>query len=300
MANSRVYSKRLREEYSRAKGSYKIELVEDKISNWKVELDVIGYGTVDIYITFPANYPFSPPGVKIPRVLHPNIYKNGSLCMSILHQGNHQVGDIEGLELKWTASIWMTSLLESAVSILMEPNLDSPADVDAKILYSSNYNEYVEKNADLARMRSNEKVKRDQDKAFEEVSRIDQNLAEGRKLADKLEEQKKKSGIEAEKNRAKEIDTASLELSAEPDEDCGEEVVSIRFRTPESVIVRRFFASAQLSEVLLFLGSRGISQSDDFKLLSAWPKEDLRKVDPGVSLLSLGLNQQTLTVEMNS
>ena len=52
---------------------------------------------------------------------------------SILHEGNRAAGDTEGLDEKWTPSIWMESLLASLVMVLESPNLDSPANIDAKI-----------------------------------------------------------------------------------------------------------------------------------------------------------------------
>ena len=54
---------------------------------------------------------------------------------SILHEGNRDAGDTEGLDEKWTPSIWMESLLASLVMVLESPNLDSPANIDAKKLY---------------------------------------------------------------------------------------------------------------------------------------------------------------------
>ena len=113
-----------------------------------------------VLISFPPSYPFSPPQIKIPRILHPNIYKTGKLCMrlkqklsknkcridifySILHEGKVQVGDTESIDEKWTPSIWMTSLLASLVSVLITPNLDSPADVDARKLYVRSFFTFV-------------------------------------------------------------------------------------------------------------------------------------------------------------
>ena len=68
----------------------------------------------------------------------------------------------------------MSALLVSVVSVLTTPNLDSPANIDAKKLFSwffknviivlmyllnaSNYELYVKKNAELAVLRANEKV----------------------------------------------------------------------------------------------------------------------------------------------
>ena len=55
---------------------------------------------------------------------------------SILHEAKLTIGDTEGMDEKWSPGIGMESLLASLVSVLHTPNLDSPANVDAKILYS--------------------------------------------------------------------------------------------------------------------------------------------------------------------
>lgn len=36
---------------------------------------------------FPQDYPYSPPSIRfVTKVWHPNVYENGDLCISILHQ----------------------------------------------------------------------------------------------------------------------------------------------------------------------------------------------------------------------
>jgi ubiquitin-protein ligase len=40
------------------------------------------------------------------------------------------------MDEKWSPAIWIESLLASLVWVLESPNLDSPANVDAKKLYS--------------------------------------------------------------------------------------------------------------------------------------------------------------------
>ena len=37
---------------------------------------------------FPQDFPFSPPSFRFtPALYHPNVYRDGRLCISILHQG---------------------------------------------------------------------------------------------------------------------------------------------------------------------------------------------------------------------
>ena len=65
---------------------------------------------------------------------------------------------MEGLDEKWSAGIWMESLIISICSVLISPNLDSPANVDARKMFTSNHPEYKRKNESLAIARMNEKA----------------------------------------------------------------------------------------------------------------------------------------------
>jgi len=178
---TRVFSKRLKAELEKVQETYNVEIVNGNISEWQVEIEVDGYGSLDLLITFPSNYPFSPPKVVIPRIFHPNVYKTGVLCMSILHGGSQGPGDMEGLDEKWSAGIWMESLIISICSVLISPNLDSPANVDARKMFTNNHPEYKRKNEDLAIARINEKIKKEQNQQFEEAQRLDKQREENRR-----------------------------------------------------------------------------------------------------------------------
>jgi len=55
---------------------------------------------------FPKRYPYEPPEFKFSRPLwHPNIYKDGKLCISILHQpGDDEMsGELASVSLVWAA-----------------------------------------------------------------------------------------------------------------------------------------------------------------------------------------------------
>jgi len=87
-------------------------------------------GSWQLIIRFTEEYPFKPPSVKfLDEIFHPNIYRDGKICVSIL-QG------------EWSAAMNVEKILHSISSLLMDPNTSSPANREASILYSSNYNEY--------------------------------------------------------------------------------------------------------------------------------------------------------------
>ena len=87
---------------------------------------------------FPINYPNSPPKVKIFDMFHPNIYEDGTVCISILHKGEDAFG-YEHISERWNPSLNVTSVLISIISMIPSPNFDSPANVEASKLWRENY-----------------------------------------------------------------------------------------------------------------------------------------------------------------
>lgn len=105
--------------------------------------DTIFYnGIFDGKIIFPQDFPNSPPEIKFTsEMFHPNIYTNGKVCISILHDGVDQWG-YESIQERWNPTHSISSILISIISMLVEPNLDSPANVDASKLCKENPDEY--------------------------------------------------------------------------------------------------------------------------------------------------------------
>ena len=99
-------------------------------------------GTFKFIIEFPSEYPIKPPTFKfISKMYHPNIYIDGKPCISILNQGE----DVYGYESKnerWSAISGVSTILLSIINMLAEPNLESPANVDAAKLYRENPKEF--------------------------------------------------------------------------------------------------------------------------------------------------------------
>ena len=74
-------------------------------------------------------------------MFHPNIYPDGKICISILHEGIDVYG-YEDISERWNPSHSVNSILLSISSILCEGNIESPANVDASKLWKENFNEY--------------------------------------------------------------------------------------------------------------------------------------------------------------
>ena len=74
-------------------------------------------------------------------MFHPNIYPDGRVCISILHEGVDAF-NYEDTSLRWNTSHGVNSIMMSIVSMLGDPNTDSPANIDASKLFKENYVEF--------------------------------------------------------------------------------------------------------------------------------------------------------------
>lgn len=85
---------------------------------------------------FPPDYPYSPPSVKfLTKMWHPNVYENGSVCISILHPPNDDPTSGELASERWNPTQNVRTILMSIISLLNEPNTFSPANVDASVCF---------------------------------------------------------------------------------------------------------------------------------------------------------------------
>ena len=119
---------------------FNVELTNDSnLFSWNVgimiqnEDSIYNGGYLKGLMSFPDDYPYSPPEFKfVPPIYHPNVYKDGRLCISILHQS----GDVTSGEPDnetWSPVQTAETVLMSIISLLEDPNLDSPANVDAAV-----------------------------------------------------------------------------------------------------------------------------------------------------------------------
>ena len=98
-------------------------------------------------LTFAEDFPQSPPEMKfVTEMFHPNIYKDGRVCISILHNpGMDQFNEQERIDEKWRPSLGVEQIVLSVISMLNDPNCDSPANIDASVMFKNNRAEYEKK-----------------------------------------------------------------------------------------------------------------------------------------------------------
>lgn len=129
-----------------------IELVNDNIFEWTVALIVLNPDS-DYYggyfkakMNFPKDYPFRPPEFRfIHPLFHPNVYPDGRLCISILHQPGEDVMSGELASERWSPAQRVESVLISIVSLLDDAETSSPANVDAGVMLRNSPAKYKEK-----------------------------------------------------------------------------------------------------------------------------------------------------------
>lgn len=128
-----------------------VEVADDNIYIWNVSLMVVdpeshyNGACLQGILRFSPNYPFEPPSFKFtPAIFHPNVYVDGRLCISILHSANSEQPNDEPLELTWSPAQNVETVLLSILSLLDDPNINSPANVEASVGYKKRREEYIE------------------------------------------------------------------------------------------------------------------------------------------------------------
>lgn len=127
--------------------SFSVGLNHDNWFNWSVSFsgpqDTLyegGYFVANML--FPPDYPNSPPTMIFrTEMWHPNstlyaVFPDGRVCISILHApGIDEFNSLESADERWRPILGVEAILISVISMLNDPNLDSPANVDAAIQF---------------------------------------------------------------------------------------------------------------------------------------------------------------------
>lgn len=106
-------------------------------------------------LTFPKEYPNKPPTMYFttPNFWHPNVYKDGKVCISILHEAvEDEFNTEEKMSEKWRPILGIEAILVSVQSMLSEPNTSSPANIDASVEFKNSPKEYKKKIRRLVRV----------------------------------------------------------------------------------------------------------------------------------------------------
>lgn len=122
---------------------------EDNIFLWECLIEgpqdtIYENGVFTVILSFPKDYPLGPPEMRFdPPLLHPNIYPDGNVCISILHSPGDDPNYYESHEERWSPIQSIEKILLSVISILSDPNVESVANINASILWRENKEEFT-------------------------------------------------------------------------------------------------------------------------------------------------------------
>ena len=90
--------------------------------------------------------------------LPPPVYEDGKVCISILHPpGDDQYNQQETAIERWRPILGVEAIIVSVISMLSDPNDDSPANIDAAVMWRSDRTAFKKRVRDIVR-RSQEEM----------------------------------------------------------------------------------------------------------------------------------------------
>ncbi|CAJ0942620.1 unnamed protein product, partial [Mesorhabditis belari] len=135
---------------------------EEDIYKW----EVLVIGPPDTYyeggffkalLEFPKDYPQRPPKMRfVSEMWHPNIGPDGHVCISILHEPGDDRFGYEKPEERWLPVHTVETILLSVISMLTDPNFESPANVDAAKMQRESLAEFKKRVARCVRLSQEE------------------------------------------------------------------------------------------------------------------------------------------------
>ena len=86
-------------------------------------------------LKFPSDFPNMPPEMTfVSEMWHPNVYEGGKVCISILHPpGEDAYNSQESADERWRPILGVEQIIISVISMLSDPNDESPANLDAAV-----------------------------------------------------------------------------------------------------------------------------------------------------------------------
>lgn len=120
-------------------------LLRWKLGLWVVNPDSVWHGAyLKAEMRFPTEYPYQPPTFRFltKNIYHPNVYTDGNLCISILHKPGEDEASGELANERWNVLHGVESVLRSVLLLLDDPEINSPANVDASVLYRDHRVDY--------------------------------------------------------------------------------------------------------------------------------------------------------------
>lgn len=143
-------------ENNKSQSDFSVGLINDDLFTWEVILigpkdTELEGGLYRAEMCFTDKYPEEPPKFRfLTKMWHPNIDEEGFVCISILHPPGNDVYGYEEFNERWLPVRTPESIILSILSLLSEPNPESPANLEAAHHFLHNKQEYLKKVRKLA------------------------------------------------------------------------------------------------------------------------------------------------------
>jgi len=136
-----------------------VELIDkSNVFEWRVWLEgphdtPYHNGIFKCKLSFPQTYPMEPPTLVFEtQIWHPNVYEDGKVCISILHPpGRDEMNPDEPPEARWLPSHTAVTIAMCVLSMIGEPNINSPANVSASVMWRDRRGEFIKKAEELVK-----------------------------------------------------------------------------------------------------------------------------------------------------
>ena len=151
-----LLKKQLQEITKQSLPGFSAGLQNDDLYTW--EIMIIGPektpyegGFFQSILKFPVDYPQKPPTMIFKDMYHPNVHTDGKVCISILHEPGDDRFGYEDSSERWLPIHTVESIVLSVISLLSDPNPDSPANIDCAKEYREDYPLFCKKVKRLVR-----------------------------------------------------------------------------------------------------------------------------------------------------
>ena len=118
----------------------------DRVRDWSSADPV--RGRLQDADTLPDAYQMEPPSVQfLSNILHPNIYRDGKVCITTLQKPPPRSETNQSTlssEVHWRPVLGVEQVYLSIISLLSDPNLDDPANAAAAAMMRDNLDDFKE------------------------------------------------------------------------------------------------------------------------------------------------------------
>jgi len=217
-------------------GIYCEFLSESNVFEWKIYFEgpegtPYQGGVFEARMYFPQDYPMSPPTLYvISEFWHPNVFKDGKVCISILHSPGNDPLSGELPEERWLPTQTVATIMLSFQSMLSDPNLSSPANIDASVMWRDNRKTFNEKVAKLVEQ-ANLRVPK-----YIVIPHPDTNPEEKAKRLDKMKRLEDLNNFSFVGNMEDSDDIGSHDIEADGDEFDDEDTIEIEVKEDKNII----------------------------------------------------------------